>query len=167
MSLVRAHGWEARTPHPRRWNGPWRGSSPSRAPKKGGGSGGGGGGGGGGNGGGGQQQKPADDGEEQAPAAPNADDASPAEGNKDKEHEKGKDGDKEKDQQEKGAKGKDKDGKKPPPMVTAVLKVDMHCDGCAKRIHGSVHRYPGKKRNAITQSRDLSFPVCRRRHAIL
>ncbi|XP_066328847.1 heavy metal-associated isoprenylated plant protein 3-like [Miscanthus floridulus] len=111
--------------------------------KKRGGSSGGGGGGGGGNGGGGQQQKPADDGEEQAPAAPNAGDASPAEGNKDKEHEKGKDSDKEKDQQEKGAKGKDKDGKKQPPMVTAVLKVDMHCDGCAKRIHGSVHRYPG------------------------
>jgi copper chaperone CopZ len=33
--------------------------------------------------------------------------------------------------------------------VTAVLKVDMHCDGCAKRIRGSVRRYPGKQRNAM------------------
>ncbi|OQU85956.1 hypothetical protein SORBI_3004G346500 [Sorghum bicolor] len=102
-----------------------------------------------GGGGGGQQNKAAEEGEENAPAAPNAGDASPAaEGNKDKEHDKGKDSDKEKDQQEKGkgkGKDKDKDGgtKKPPPVVTAVLKVDMHCDGCAKRIHGSVHRYPG------------------------
>lgn len=112
-----------------------------------------------GGGGGGQQNKAAEEGEENAPAAPNAGDASPAaEGNKDKEHDKGKDSDKEKDQQEKGkgkGKDKDKDGgtKKPPPVVTAVLKVDMHCDGCAKRIHGSVHRYPGsKQRNAITQA---------------
>ncbi|KAF0935425.1 hypothetical protein E2562_032680, partial [Oryza meyeriana var. granulata] len=29
------------------------------------------------------------------------------------------------------------------PVVTAVLKVDMHCDGCAKRIRASVRHYPG------------------------
>ncbi|TVU27710.1 hypothetical protein EJB05_19207, partial [Eragrostis curvula] len=46
-------------------------------------------------------------------------------------------------------KGKDKDKDKekakkaPPPFVTVVLKIDMHCDGCAKRIRGSVRHYPG------------------------
>ncbi|RLM81024.1 uncharacterized protein C2845_PM12G31050 [Panicum miliaceum] len=112
-------------------------------------SGGGGGGGeGGGGGGGGQQQKPAaeasgtaEEGEEQAVAANNdASDEAAAEDNKNKDHNK----DKGKDQENKDSKDK---GKKPPPplpVVTAVLKVDMHCDGCAKRIRGSVHRYPGK-----------------------
>jgi hypothetical protein len=43
-------------------------------------------------------------------------------------------------------------------MVTAVLKVDMHCDGCAKRIRGSVHRYTGKQCNATQRNatRNLS-----------
>uniref|UniRef100_A0A453Q2X7 HMA domain-containing protein n=1 Tax=Aegilops tauschii subsp. strangulata TaxID=200361 RepID=A0A453Q2X7_AEGTS len=31
----------------------------------------------------------------------------------------------------------------PLPVVTAVLKVDMHCDGCAHRIRASVRRFPG------------------------
>ncbi|XP_044955337.1 heavy metal-associated isoprenylated plant protein 7-like [Hordeum vulgare subsp. vulgare] len=41
--------------------------------------------------------------------------------------------------------GKDKDKKAPPPLpvVTAVLKIDMHCDGCAHRIRASVRRFPG------------------------
>uniref|UniRef100_A0A0E0CT52 HMA domain-containing protein n=1 Tax=Oryza meridionalis TaxID=40149 RepID=A0A0E0CT52_9ORYZ len=40
---------------------------------------------------------------------------------------------------------KDAKEKKPAalPVVTAVLKVDMHCDGCAKRIRASVRHYPG------------------------
>ncbi|KAF2947660.1 heavy metal-associated isoprenylated plant protein 3 [Oryza sativa Japonica Group] len=29
------------------------------------------------------------------------------------------------------------------PVVTAVLNVDMHCDGCAKRIRASIRHYPG------------------------
>lgn len=105
----------------------------------------GGGGGGGGGGSGGQPQKPAEpteEGEEQTVAADNdsASGEATAEDNKDKG--KGQDN-KEKG---KGQDGKDK-GKKtppPPPLVTAVLKVDMHCDGCAKRIRASVHRYAGK-----------------------
>nr|CAB3448350.1 unnamed protein product [Digitaria exilis] len=98
----------------------------------------GGGGGGGGGGSGGQPQKPAEpteEGEEQTVAADNdsASGEATAEDNKDKG--KGQDN-KEKG---KGQDGKDK-GKKtppPPPLVTAVLKVDMHCDGCAKRIRAS------------------------------
>ncbi|BAH91939.1 Os02g0819000 [Oryza sativa Japonica Group] len=30
------------------------------------------------------------------------------------------------------------------PVVTAVLNVDMHCDGCAKRIRASIRHYPGE-----------------------
>ncbi|CAL5056487.1 unnamed protein product [Urochloa decumbens] len=110
-------------------------------------------GGGGGGGGGGQQQNPAEEGEEQQAVAA-CDDASAeaaAEDSKDKENddkEKDKEKDKGKDQGGKDKDGKEK-GKKPPPqlpVVTAVLKVDMHCDGCAKRIRASVHRYPGKDR---------------------
>ncbi|XP_062221339.1 heavy metal-associated isoprenylated plant protein 3-like [Phragmites australis] len=86
-----------------------------------------------GGGGGGQQQKPAvevsaaaEEGEEQDVAANTSacDDGQAEDKDKDKDKEKGKE-------------------KKVPPVVTAVLKVDMHCDGCAKRIRGSVRRYPG------------------------
>lgn len=83
-----------------------------------------------------QQQNPAAAAEEGEDQAANDGDASGAEDTKDKGKE-----------QEKGeGKDKDKEGKKKPPLpvVTAVLKVDMHCDGCAKRIRGSVRRYPGK-----------------------
>ncbi|GJM87362.1 hypothetical protein PR202_ga03309 [Eleusine coracana subsp. coracana] len=42
-------------------------------------------------------------------------------------------------------KGKEEKGKKAAalPVVTAVLKVDMHCHGCAKRIRASVRHYTG------------------------
>ncbi|CAD6206187.1 unnamed protein product [Miscanthus lutarioriparius] len=45
-------------------------------------------------------------------------------------------------------------------MVTAVLKVDMHCDGYAKCIHGSVHRYLGKQRNLSYLSVVGATPSC-------
>ncbi|KAL6911254.1 hypothetical protein ACP4OV_000059 [Aristida adscensionis] len=92
-------------------------------------------------GGGGQQQKP--------PADPEA----PAPGEEGDEKEDAASGeappaDKEADGKDKGkedkGKGKEEKAKKaPPPVVTAVLKVDMHCDGCAKRIRASVRHYPG------------------------
>ncbi|XP_044417108.1 heavy metal-associated isoprenylated plant protein 3 [Triticum aestivum] len=123
--------------------------------KRSGGGGGGGGGGGEGGGGGGVQQE----------EKPEADAGSGCEGqakekpadDKDKDKEKGGGGckddkadkDKDKDKGCGGGKddkgGKDKAKKPPPPLpvVTAVLKVDMHCDGCAHRIRASVRRFPG------------------------
>ncbi|KAM0863032.1 hypothetical protein ACQ4PT_044864 [Festuca glaucescens] len=107
----------------------------------------------GGSGGGQQQQQQqehaAEERDEKACAdAEKGDDGSGCEG-KDKDKEKAGD-DKDKDK-EKGAgackdeKGKGKEKKAPPPLpvVTAVLKVDMHCDGCAHRIRASVRRYAG------------------------
>jgi hypothetical protein len=42
-------------------------------------------------------------------------------------------------------------GKKAPllPVVTVVLKVDMHCDGCAKRIRASVRHYTGTRAHLV------------------
>ncbi|KQK01380.1 heavy metal-associated isoprenylated plant protein 3 [Brachypodium distachyon] len=99
--------------------------------------------GGGGGGGGGQQQ-------EQKAAAPaeERDDKADAGGDgqakaaaPDAEEEK--DRDKDKGAGDKGPEKKDGKEKKPLPVVTAVLKVDMHCDGCARRIRASVRRFPG------------------------
>ncbi|KAK3155662.1 hypothetical protein QOZ80_2BG0206040 [Eleusine coracana subsp. coracana] len=85
-----------------------------------------------GGGGGGQQPKPAEECEEEKAAA---DDESCQK----KEEEEDCD-----NKPVKETKGKPQ-GKKAAalPVVTAVLKVDMHCDGCAKRIRASVRHYTG------------------------
>ncbi|XP_048536893.1 heavy metal-associated isoprenylated plant protein 3-like [Triticum urartu] len=114
----------------------------------GGGGGGGGGEGGGGCGGGQHEEKPEADagsGCEGQPKDKPADDKDKDKGGggckddkADKDKDKGCGG-----KDDKG--GKDKEKKAPPPLpvVTAVLKVDMHCDGCAHRIRASVRRFPG------------------------
>ncbi|KAG8060763.1 hypothetical protein GUJ93_ZPchr0002g23532 [Zizania palustris] len=77
--------------------------------------------------GGGQQQKPA------------ADVATPAE-----EHEdQGAASDDTASGDVQAHKAVEKERKALPPVAIAVLKVDMHCDGCAHRIRASVRRYPG------------------------
>uniref|UniRef100_A0A0E0K6X9 HMA domain-containing protein n=1 Tax=Oryza punctata TaxID=4537 RepID=A0A0E0K6X9_ORYPU len=97
--------------------------------------------GGGGGGGGEQQQKPASDvAEERQEEDKPADHNDAAAASPDVKPTDDKDTSTKADK--KDAKEKDK---KPPvlPVVTAVLKVDMHCDGCAKRIRSSIRHYPG------------------------
>ncbi|CAM0943082.1 unnamed protein product [Alopecurus aequalis] len=83
-----------------------------------------------------QEEKPCAD------AADQGEDAGSGCDGKDKETGAAADHNTKGEEKEKG--GKDEKEKKAPlPVVTAVLKVDMHCDGCAARIRASVRRFPG------------------------
>jgi hypothetical protein len=87
---------------------------------------------GGGGGSCGQQPKPAEEGDDKAVEDHANDDKATTEDKQDKEEAKEK-------------------GKKAPllPVVTVVLKVDMHCDGCAKRIRASVRHYTGTRAHLV------------------
>lgn len=37
----------------------------------------------------------------------------------------------------------DRGGKKEDGLITAVLKLDLHCEGCAKKVSRSVHHFEG------------------------
>jgi copper chaperone CopZ len=41
-------------------------------------------------------------------------------------------------------------------VVTVVLKVDMHCDGCAKRIRASVRHYTGTRAHLVRSLAQLT-----------
>lgn len=41
--------------------------------------------------------------------------------------------------------GKDGEKKGGATPITVVLKIDLHCEGCAKKVRRSVERFEGKK----------------------
>uniref|UniRef100_A0A0D9VMQ8 HMA domain-containing protein n=1 Tax=Leersia perrieri TaxID=77586 RepID=A0A0D9VMQ8_9ORYZ len=75
--------------------------------------------------------------------------------------EKGKEKDKEKEKAKDEGKGnKEKEAAKTK-VVTAVLKVDMHCDGCANRIRASIRHYPGVEGVAMEVEKGIMTVVGR------
>ncbi|XP_057781840.1 heavy metal-associated isoprenylated plant protein 3 [Salvia miltiorrhiza] len=77
------------------------------------------------------------------------------------EKEKGKDsgggdGKNEKKKDNEGKKSNDKsDQKKEPPLTTAVLKLNLHCDGCIHKIYKTVTKTKGYKDMKIDTQKDL------------
>ncbi|KAI3461393.1 hypothetical protein Pfo_018056 [Paulownia fortunei] len=81
-----------------------------------------------------------------------------------KENAKGKEnsgGDNAKQEKKKESQGKNSNDKsdqkksKEPPVTTAVLKVNLHCDGCIQKIHKTVTKTKGYQEMKIDKQKDL------------
>ncbi|CAK9171428.1 unnamed protein product [Ilex paraguariensis] len=78
---------------------------------------------------------------------------------KDKDNNKGNDGggddNKKKDTKEKQKEKPEEKKSKEPPVTTAVMKLNLHCEGCIHKIHRVLNKTKGFREVAIDRQKDL------------